>query len=167
MSSVKWWPFCSYISVLKWFLISSICLLFGTYIHEPVLSMMTISNANILRVTGLLWGESTDHGWISLTKTSQSELWYFLWSAPEQTVGQTIETSMIWDPIVLIMALMLIVNISKLFWHLHKMQVSFKMHFSVRLYIIVATGMTLSILQTVTIEFETSGNDHRSILLTA
>ena len=37
-----------------------------------------------------------------LTKASDAELWYFLWSAPEQTVD-TIETPVIWDAIVLIM----------------------------------------------------------------
>ena len=52
---------------------------------------MTSSNGNIFRVTGPLWGESADHRWIPLTKTSDAELWYFLWSAPEQTAEQTIE----------------------------------------------------------------------------
>ena len=39
----------------------------------------------------------------SLTKASDAELWCFLWSAPEQTVEQTIVTPMIWDAIALIM----------------------------------------------------------------
>ena len=43
------------------------------------------------------------HRWILLTKVSDAELLYFLWSAPEQTVEQTIETRVIWDAIVLIM----------------------------------------------------------------
>ena len=30
--------------------------------------------------------ESPGHQWIPLTKTSGAELWWFLWSAPEQTV---------------------------------------------------------------------------------
>ena len=55
------------------------------------------------RVTGPLWGESADHLWIPLTKASDAELWYFLWSAPEQTAEQTIEMSEIWDVIALIM----------------------------------------------------------------
>ena len=46
---------------------------------------------------------STGHRWISLTKASDVELWCFLWSAPEQTVKQTSETSVIWDDIALIM----------------------------------------------------------------
>ena len=47
--------------------------------------MMTSSNGNILCVTGHLWGESTGHRWIPLTKASDTELWCFLWSAPERT----------------------------------------------------------------------------------
>ena len=31
-----------------------------------------------------LCGETTGHRWIPLTKASDAELWYFLWSAPEQ-----------------------------------------------------------------------------------
>ena len=43
--------------------------------------------------------------WFPRTKASDAELelWCFLWSAPEQTVEQTIETSVIWDDITLIM----------------------------------------------------------------
>ena len=48
--------------------------------------MMTSSNGNIIRVTGPLCGEFTGHRWIPLTKTSDAELWYFLWSASEQTL---------------------------------------------------------------------------------
>ena len=65
--------------------------------------VMTSSNGNIFRVTGPLWGESTGDRWIPLTKASDAELWYFLWSAPEQTVEQTINTPVIWDAIALIM----------------------------------------------------------------
>ena len=66
------------------------------------LSMMMSSNGNIFHVTGPLWGESTGHRWIPLTKASDVECWSFLWSAPEQTVGQTIEMLVI-DAIMLIM----------------------------------------------------------------
>ena len=38
-----------------------------------------------------------------LTKASDAELWCFLWSAPEQTVEEPIETLVIWDAIALIM----------------------------------------------------------------
>ena len=40
--------------------------------------------------------------WIPLTKASEEELWGFLWSPPEQTVEQTIETPVILDAIALI-----------------------------------------------------------------
>ena len=43
-------------------------------------NMMTSSNGNIFRVTGPLWGESTDHLWLLLIKVSDAEPWYFLWS---------------------------------------------------------------------------------------
>ena len=64
--------------------------------------MMTSSNGNLFLVTGPLWGESTGHRWLPLTKASDAELRYFLWSVPEQTVEQTIETQVIWDAIALI-----------------------------------------------------------------
>ena len=38
----------------------------------------------------------THHREIPLTKASDAELWYFLWSAPEQTVEQTIVTPVIY-----------------------------------------------------------------------
>ena len=41
------------------------------------------SNGNIFRITGLLFGEFNGHQWIPLTKSSDAELWYFLWSAPK------------------------------------------------------------------------------------
>ena len=50
--------------------------------------MMTSSNGDIPRVTGPLWGESTGDWWIPLTETIDTELWCFLWYAPEQTVMQ-------------------------------------------------------------------------------
>ena len=55
------------------------------------------------RVTDPLWGESADHRWIPLTEASNAERWYFPWSAPGQTVEQTIETPVIWDAIAFIM----------------------------------------------------------------
>ena len=64
---------------------------------------VTSSKKNVFRVTGPLWGESADHRWIPFTKTSDVELWYFLWSAPEQTIEQIIEIPVIWDAIKLIM----------------------------------------------------------------
>ena len=46
-------------------------------------------------------------GIIRQTKTSVAELWCFLWSSPEQTVEQTIETPVIWDAIAPIMTWLL------------------------------------------------------------
>ena len=65
--------------------------------------MITSLNWNIFRGTGPLWEESTGYQRIPLTKTSDAEFWSFLWSAPKQTIGQTIETPVIWDNIALIM----------------------------------------------------------------
>ena len=39
--------------------------------------MMTTSNGNIFRVTGLLCAAFTGHRWIPLTKASDAELWWF------------------------------------------------------------------------------------------
>ena len=61
--------------------------------------MMASSNGNIFRVTSPLWRECTGHRWIPVTKANDADLWCFLWSAPEQTVEQTIETLVIWDVI--------------------------------------------------------------------
>ena len=46
-------------------------------------NMMTSSNGNNFRVTGHLCGEFTGHRWIPCTKTSDADLWCFLWSVPE------------------------------------------------------------------------------------
>ena len=73
------------------------------YTSKDSFIMMTSSNGKIFHVTGLLWGESTGHQWIPPTKSSDAELWCFLWSVSEQTVQQTIETPVIWDVIMLIM----------------------------------------------------------------
>ena len=61
----------------KWMITSHIlwgCGHLSTYV--------TSSNGNIFRVAGPLCGEFTGHRWIPLTKTSDAELWCFLWSAP-------------------------------------------------------------------------------------
>ena len=65
---------------------------------------MTPSNQNIFRVIDPLWGEFTGHRWIPLTNASDAERRCFLWSAPEQTIKQAMETPLIWDAIALIMA---------------------------------------------------------------
>ena len=69
--------------------------------------MMTSSNGNIFRVSGLLCGEFTGHRWIPHTKASDAELWCFLWYAPEPTAAQTMGTSVIWDTIALSMTSLL------------------------------------------------------------
>ena len=50
--------------------------------------MVTSSNGNIFCVTGPLWGESTGHRWIPLTKVSDAELWCFPLSAPEKRLDK-------------------------------------------------------------------------------
>ena len=77
------------------------------YMHPSAFQLnfnftMKQSNGNYFHVTGPLWGESTGHRLIPLTKVSDADRWCFLWSAPEQTVEQTIETPVIWDAIALI-----------------------------------------------------------------
>ena len=58
--------------------------------------IMTSPNGNIFCFADPLWGESTSHQWIPLTKASKAELWCFLWSALEQTIEQIIEMPVIW-----------------------------------------------------------------------
>ena len=65
-------------------------------------------------VTDPLWGEFTGHRSIPFTKASDAELWWFLWSAPEQTIEQTIGTLVIWNAIVLIMTSLLCPGLARL-----------------------------------------------------
>ena len=58
---------------------------------------MTSSNGNIFCVTGPLCVQSTGDLWIPLIKASNTELWCFLWCAPEQTAEQTVQILVIWD----------------------------------------------------------------------
>ena len=46
--------------------------------------MMTSSNGLSFRVTGSLCEEFTSHRWIPLTKASDADFWYSLWSVPEK-----------------------------------------------------------------------------------
>ena len=57
--------------------------------------MMTSSNGKHFRVIVSLCGELTGHRWIPLKKASNTELWRFIWSAPEHTVELTIEMPVI------------------------------------------------------------------------
>ena len=73
---------------------------------------MASSNGNIFRLIGPLWGEPTGHWWIPITKASEVELLCFLWSAPEQTTEQTMETPVIWDAIAaLVMTSLLLIRV--------------------------------------------------------
>ena len=65
--------------------------------------MVMSSNGNVFHVTGLLCGEFTGHRWIPHPKASDAEFWCFLWSPPEPTENQTMDTPMIWEAIALIM----------------------------------------------------------------
>ena len=72
-----------------------ICMYFQNVRTDPTNPFtMTSSNGNIFCVINPLLGEFTGQWLIPLRKASGTELWLFcLWSAPEQTVVQTMETS--------------------------------------------------------------------------
>ena len=79
----------SYINQPKWtrlFLLYSLGLPHWRWSDSGWYGMLTSSNGNIFYVTGPLRRESIGNRWIPLTKASDAELWYFLWSAPEQSV---------------------------------------------------------------------------------
>ena len=76
--------------------IKQIPLFYNSCYIDPIL-MMTLSNGNIFRVAGPLCGEFPGHRWIPFTKASDAKLRCFLWSAPQQTVEQTMGTPVIWD----------------------------------------------------------------------
>ena len=48
-------------------------------------------------------GNSPGYQWIPLTKASDTELWWFLWSVQEQMAVKALDTPVIWDAITLIM----------------------------------------------------------------
>ena len=59
-------------------------------ISMRTLYMMASPNGNIFRVTVFYEGNPRGgHRWIPFTKASDAELWYFLWTSPEQTIEQT------------------------------------------------------------------------------
>ena len=76
---------------------------FGSCTYWFRMYAMTSSNGSMFRVTGPLCREFIGDRWIPLTKSSDVELWCFLWSSPEQTAEWTLETPVIWDAITLIM----------------------------------------------------------------
>ena len=66
-------------------------------------AMMTSSNGNFFPALLAFVREFTGYRLIPLTKASDTELLCLLWSEPEQTAVQTIETPVIRDAIALIM----------------------------------------------------------------
>ena len=78
----------------------------GWFMSTCCVLIMTSLNENIFRVIGPMWGESTGLRWIPLTKANDAEIWCFLWSTPEQTVEQTVETPVNWKAIAIIMRLL-------------------------------------------------------------
>ena len=61
------------------------CMLVGL---SDIFAMTTSSNWNILRVTGRLWGESSDDRWSSVTEASDTELWYFFYLRPNRRLSK-------------------------------------------------------------------------------
>ena len=69
--------------VYMWVQILIQCSVSVTTVFTFFNNMMTSSNGNIFRVTGLLCGGFTGDRWIPRAKASDAWLWCFLWSAPE------------------------------------------------------------------------------------
>ena len=82
--------------------------LHGVSDHQPHdclldrLFRLRSKKTSTLRATGICDGNSPRHRWIPRIRASDAELCCFLWSAPEPTVEQAIETLVIWDAIELI-----------------------------------------------------------------
>ena len=68
----------------------------------PVNMRIDVVTWRRFRVTGPLWGESTEHRWIPLTKGQCRGLWCSPWCWFKQTIGQTVEMPVIWDAMTLI-----------------------------------------------------------------
>ena len=94
---------CRYVAILhKFYTLEQTFICRGASMDAKVsgsVNRMTPSDENMFRVSGHLGGETIGNRWIPLTNTSDLELWCFLWSLPEQTVEQTIETPGIIDAI--------------------------------------------------------------------
>ena len=92
---------------------SYICSQLGFLLHNSMMFIARWRHQMEIISTLLALCEGNPRGgdrWILFTKTSDAELWYFLWSTPEQTVKQTIETPVIWDAIAPIMTSLQWVN---------------------------------------------------------
>ena len=117
------WNFFLHTLIIKWYQIMRVCIYTYDYdiiwlhtVEKEVLHSNTgkCLPLGLCKGTGPLWGESISHWQISLTKASDAKLWCFLWSAPEQTVKQTIEVPVILDAIMLIMTSLLRHNWTKI-----------------------------------------------------
>ena len=55
---------------------------YASRIHDDVIKWKHV------HLTGPLWGESTAHRWIPLTKASNADLWCFLWSPSNKWLSE-------------------------------------------------------------------------------
>ena len=94
------WPICQFLGLGHETMTCPVCLSINLLLIMS--SLITSSNGNTFRVAGLLCGEFTSHRWIPHTKARDVEL-FFLRSAPEPTVEQTMATPVTWNAIALIM----------------------------------------------------------------
>ena len=76
------------------------CISISDEIIEIERQEMAISGNILLLV---LTPSAIGHLWVALTEASEAELWYFIWSALELIVEQTIDTPVGWNAIALIM----------------------------------------------------------------
>ena len=89
----------------------------STYFHISLLANVSCICQSAITLLFLLpnlwswWRHQMEHfprfwpgyWWVPRTKASDTELWYYLWPALEQTVEHTMETPVIWDAIVTVM----------------------------------------------------------------
>ena len=82
---------------------NAVCIVLLDFIKT--LFMITSSNGNIFLAAALCEGNPMviGHRLIRLTKSSDAELWWFVWSTPDQTFEQIIEAPVMWDAIPRIM----------------------------------------------------------------
>ena len=72
------------------------CDVFTYILHDDV------SERNSFQVTGPLWGDSTSHRWVPLTKATNAKLGLFPWARSEKTAEQTVDMLVNWDAMALI-----------------------------------------------------------------
>ena len=94
----------SYVGLMDLWSLTHVDILF--HCEELMSQSSTATHDGVMKqfcATGHLCGEFTGNRWIPSTQASNAELIYFLWSTPEPTVEQTLETPVIWDAIAVIM----------------------------------------------------------------